>query len=66
MHDELHLSPFERRIVGCRGIVLRHNRGHVDRSVTAIQRRSHPAWSSLRSDYRVTARASELSAAVDA
>lgn len=53
MPDEINLSPFERSIVGYRGIVLRKNLPHVSDCRTAFARRQHPLWSRFNCGFRV-------------
>jgi hypothetical protein len=55
MTEELILCPFERSVIGPQGaILLRRHERHARLCSDAIRRRNHPAWSSLRTDYRVT------------
>lgn len=54
MPEDIILSPYERAHFGRRNeFIFRRHATLPDDAVRTIQRRSHPAWSQMRVEYRV-------------
>lgn len=54
MPEDIILSPYDRALKGRRNeFIFRRHSTLPDDAARTIQRRSHPAWSQMRVEYRV-------------